>query len=224
MKTRGLPGTFAPTYQELARGQQGRVGHLVDVRHPGLLGLRIASITADTVGAQPLQRVGDPVHVLLDGHHHVGEHRRAARPGDQEQVREAGHRQPEVGARPRGPGLLQRAAAAAADVDRQQGPGHRVEAGGEHDRVDRVLGAARHDPARGDPLDRLGLDVDERDVVPVERLEVVRVDADALAAEREALRGQSFSATAGSCDRLADLVARRTPARCRWPSRPPARR
>ena len=46
--------------------------------------------------AQVGEAVGDPVHVLLDGHDHVAEHRRAARAGDGEEVREAGDGEAEV--------------------------------------------------------------------------------------------------------------------------------
>ena len=60
-----------------------------------------------------------------------------------EQVREAGEAEAEVGARAVGPLVAQRDAVAAADVDREQRAGHRVEAGGEHDRVDLVLALAR---------------------------------------------------------------------------------
>ena len=49
----------------------------------------------------------------------------------------------EVGARAVGPLLAQRAAAAAADVDVEQRAGHGVEAGGEDDAVELVLGVAR---------------------------------------------------------------------------------
>ena len=59
-----------------------------------------------------------------------------------EQVREPGGHEPEVGARARGPFLSQRDAAPAADVDVEQGAGHRVEAGREHDRVELVLRVA----------------------------------------------------------------------------------
>jgi hypothetical protein len=46
------------------------------------------------------------------------------------------HVQAQVGARPGTPGLAQRQAVAPADVHLQQGAGHRIEAGGEHDAVE----------------------------------------------------------------------------------------
>ena len=57
-------------------------------------------------------------------------------PGDDEQVREAGDAEAEVGARTGLPRVREGAPVAAADVDPQQRAGHRVEAGGEHDRVE----------------------------------------------------------------------------------------
>ncbi|MNN59686.1 hypothetical protein D3C81_1748220 [compost metagenome] len=49
------------------------------------------------VGLQVLDAVADPFDVLLDGHHHVGQHGGAFRPGDHEEVREARRRQAQVG-------------------------------------------------------------------------------------------------------------------------------
>ena len=39
-KTRGLPGTLAPMYQEFARGYKRDVGAVLDVLHPAGLGQR----------------------------------------------------------------------------------------------------------------------------------------------------------------------------------------
>src|SRR5712671_6033650 len=47
--------------------------------------------------------VGDPVDVLLDRDDHVAQHRRAARAGDHEHVREAGDGEPEIRVRPVAP-------------------------------------------------------------------------------------------------------------------------
>ena len=92
----------------------------------------------DAVLAHVGDAVGDPLDVLLDGVDHVGQHRRAAGAGDEEQVRETGHRQPEIGLRPLGPGLAEVRAARALDVDGEQRAGHGVEPGREHDGVDLV--------------------------------------------------------------------------------------
>jgi hypothetical protein len=62
MKTRGLPGAFAPGYHELQVGWSLRGGHLVDVGDPGFLGLDALEAPLAQVG----DAVGDPVHVPLD--------------------------------------------------------------------------------------------------------------------------------------------------------------
>ena len=82
---------------------------------------------------------------------HVAEHRRAARPGDDEQVGEAGDRQAEVGARAVRP--LRRASDTPSRPRMsivEQRAGHGVEAGGEDDRVELVLAVRRAHAARRD--------------------------------------------------------------------------
>ena len=150
------------------------------------------------------EAIGDPVDVLLDGDHHVADHRRAAGPGDGEEVRKAGDGDAEVGARPVGPLFPQRAASPAADVDVEQGAGHGVEAGGEDDAVELVLGGPGPHTPWGDRLDRLAAEIDQGDVVAVERVVVVGVDADALGAERIVL-GEERLGDGGVADRGADL-------------------
>ena len=139
MNTRGLPGTLAPMYQELRLGEERERRPPVDVLDPRRPGPRpSASIDGQPVGVEVGDAVGDPVDVLLDRHDHVGEHRRAARAGDREQVREAGGGQAEVGAGPGRPRVAQRTPSRPRDVGREQGAGHGVEAGGEHERVELV--------------------------------------------------------------------------------------
>ena len=147
----------------------------------------------------------DPIRVLLDRGHHVGEHRWAARARDQEQVGEARRADAEIGARPLGPLLAQRAAAGAADVDREQRTGHRVEAGGEHDRVDLVLHAGDAHAPRRDRFDRGLRDVDQRDVRPIERRVVAGIHAQALAADH--LLGRELRRERRIPHYLADLRA-----------------
>src|ERR1700726_4375360 len=70
---------------------QGLAGDLLHVVGP--VGRRLLG-RLDNLGpapARPGQAVADPLYVLLDRNRHVGQHRRAARPGDREQVREPGH-------------------------------------------------------------------------------------------------------------------------------------
>src|SRR3954469_3952880 len=71
-----------------------------------------------------------------------------------------------------------------ADLDFLHGAGHGVEAGGEDDSVERVLGIGRAQPRRRDLLDRLASDVDQADVVAVIRLVVVGIEDEPLGADR----------------------------------------
>jgi hypothetical protein len=63
----------------VGRGVEGDVGAVVDVLHPARLGGLGGLDRLEALLAQVDERVGDPVHVLLDRHHHVRQHRRAAR-------------------------------------------------------------------------------------------------------------------------------------------------
>ena len=56
-----------------------------------------------------------------------------------------------------------------------------LESGREDQAVDAVFGAVHHDAVGSDPLDALALGVDEGDVVAVERLEILVVEARSLA-------------------------------------------
>ena len=143
-------------YQDLALREEGHRGNLVDMRHPRILGGRIewASITLKLSPAQVLEAICNPVDVLLDRHHHVGEYGGAARAGDGEEIWEAGDHEPQIGARSLGPLLFQFRSGPAAYVDAEQGTGHRVEARCEHNTVERVLGVPRLHTPRGDLLDR----------------------------------------------------------------------
>ena len=86
--------------------------------------------------AEVLERAADPLHVVLDAHDHVREHRRALRSVDREQVREPHGLQAEQGVWSVGPRVAEQHAVASADVDAEQRAGHGVETGSEHDEVD----------------------------------------------------------------------------------------
>ena len=187
----GLARHVCPHVPGVGVGVQGDVGAVVDVLDPGRLGGLGGFDHVEAVGAQGVDAVGDPVHVLLDRHHHVRQHRRAPRPGDHEQVGEPLAHQPEVGLGTVGPLVLDRPAPAAGDVDVHDGAGHGVEAGGEHDGVEleRLAGpASGHvlglDAGLGDGADRRGPQVDEPDVGEVVGLVVVGVEAGPLGAHR----------------------------------------
>src|ERR1700731_3842106 len=76
----------------------------------------------------------------------------------------------------------------AADVDLQQRPGHRIEAGREHDRIDCVFLILGPNASRRDRLDRLAADVDQGDIWAVIGLPVAGIDAEPLAADDVARR------------------------------------
>ena len=177
--------------------EQRRVRHLGHVRHPRVLGRGDRLDRRVAVRPQPDDAVPDPLHVLLDGQHHVAEHRRRPRPGDDEHVREPGRGHPEVGARARPTtrpaarprrrrGCRSRTAPRSARRTRSRTRARRA----------RRSGRGLH-AARVDRLDRRRPDVDQRHVRPVEHRVVVVALAQPLRPDRVA-RGQSSSATAGS--------------------------
>ena len=145
---------------------------------PPVLFGRLGSFDAGVITRRHIaDAVGDPFDMLFDGWQHIGQNRRAAGAGDGEQIGEIGHRQAEITARPIGPAVGQTGRADTADVDIAQGPGHRVEPGGDHQHVDLVQGAVDHHAGFGDPLDRRRLDVDQADIVTVIGFEIPRIQA-----------------------------------------------
>ena len=179
---------------------------LVDVRDPGVLGVPIRLDPLRAPAAQHGQAVGDPLHVLLDGEDHVAQHGRAARPGDEEQIGEARRHQPKIGARTRRPLAGQRRAVPPGDGDAGQRARHGVEAGGEDDAVQFVLGLRRLHARGGDGDQGRAAQVHKGDVRAVERLEVAAVHADALGADGIAARGQGVGG-GRVVDQLADAGA-----------------
>src|SRR6267154_3663249 len=171
-------------------GAQRSAGDFADMRHPALLGLGPGLNAAAAFVAQIPDAVRHPFDVLLDRWQHVGEHRGTTRPGDREEVWEAGDTQAEIGLRTLAPLLLECLAANAADVNLQQRPGHGIEAGGENDRIDSVFLTLCPNADRRDGLDRLATDVDQSDIRAVEGFPVTGVDAEPLAADHVAWREQ----------------------------------
>ena len=88
----------------------------------------------------------------------------------------AGDLQAQVVARPRIPHILEGDAVPPAHIHAQQRTGHRIEPGREDDDVHGIFGLGGANPRRGDPLDRRGLHIDQRDVRPIVGLEIVRID------------------------------------------------
>ena len=108
MNTRGLPGTLAPRYQELQPADARIVPSASDQAWAtqSAWASGTGSIVRYPSWREVVEAVRDPLHVLLDGYHHVREHRWAAGAGDGEQVRETRDLQPQHARRPVGPGVL----------------------------------------------------------------------------------------------------------------------
>ena len=69
---------------------QGFIGQLIDVSDLGVLSLLSGLNTGVVMLEHIVDAVGDPLDMLLDAHHHIGRHRRTARPGDGKKVGKAG--------------------------------------------------------------------------------------------------------------------------------------
>ena len=130
--------------------------------------------------------------MLLDRYDHLGFHGWAAGAGDGEHVGEPGDHQTEIGGRPAGPFVRQGGAVADTDVDFFQRAGHRVEAGGEHDRVEFVFIHRRPQAGFRQFHYWIGSRVYQRDVVAVVRFVIIGIEAKALGADRMVLRRQPF--------------------------------
>src|SRR5215472_13515941 len=145
--------------------------------------------------------------MLFDRHRHIRQHRRALRTGDREQVGKTCDREPQIGAGAVRPGVVQRAAAAALDVQGLQRTGERIKAGGEHDDVEFELLAAGTDSLFRDFLDRaVSVGIDQQHAVLVEGLVIVGVQRRSLGAEWVLLRHQLLG-NRRILDHPADLVA-----------------
>lgn len=119
--------------------EEGRVPHGFHMGDPLLLRLHRGLDLLDALAPDVRDALRDPLHVLLDRRHHVGEHRGAQRPRDREEVREPGDCEPKERPGPELPLPLQGDAGFASDVDACEGTGDGVEPGGENDRVDLKL-------------------------------------------------------------------------------------
>src|SRR6516225_777738 len=113
----------------------------------------------------------------------------------------------QIGAGAVGPGVVQRAAAAALDAQGLQRTGERIKAGGEHDDVEFELLAAGTDSLFRDFLDRaVSVGIDQQHAVLVEGLVIVGVQRRSLGAEGVLLRHQLLG-NRRILDHPADLVA-----------------
>ena len=142
--------------------------------------------------------------MVLDGWHHVRQDGGAAGTGNGEQVRETAGHQAEIHAGPRLPGLSERQAVPAADVDAGKRPRHGVEAGREHEVVEPVILAVRRQPVRRDPDDSFLAQRHQLDIGAVVGGVIVVTEAEPLAADR--MTGQQLLRGFGIVDDLPDLV------------------
>ena len=145
-----------------------------------------------------------PFHDLLDDDRNVRVG--ALRSTDHEHVGETGAADPQERLRTAAPLLLELNAVLAADVDLGDRSGDGVEARREHDDVELVVLAPGPQSGLGEGLDRVLADVDQRDVVAVEGLVVVRARRGPLRDVGVATRAQQLGRR-GVVDGLADLLA-----------------
>ena len=89
------------------------------MRNPFFRRLRVRFAAVDGVFAHVADAVGDPLDVLLDRNRHVAKDRRAAGPGDGEQVGKPWHLQAQIGLRAGLPVIAQCHAVPAFDVQTQ---------------------------------------------------------------------------------------------------------
>src|SRR5215212_5303095 len=134
-----LAGDVGPGVPRFGQRIKRGVGYLVDVRHPRILRLGRRFDSLEISLSHKRKTIGNPVDVLLDGHHHVADDGWAAGPGDGEQVRKVRDGDSEIGARPVDPLLAQGASGPTLNVDVEQGASHSIEAGSEDDAVAGVL-------------------------------------------------------------------------------------
>src|SRR6202047_4404627 len=160
MNTRGLPGTLAPIYQELQmeRSEPPATSRTSATQFSSASACASMRLSPSS-HKYPMQSATHSTCCSIDGSMLVSTE---GLPGPV-MVKRLGKRampRPRYVFGPLAPLLLERLAAGAADVDLQQRPGHRIEAGREHDRIDCVFLLLGPNASRRDRLDRLAADVD----------------------------------------------------------------
>ena len=127
--------------------------------------------------------VGDPLDMLLDVHHHIGRHRRTARPGDGKEVGNAGDIEHQVIERSGGPLFAQGHPLAPLDVDLEQSAGHGIETGGEDDDVEIIVRLGSADHPGGDRFNGDCTDIDQQQIGSIEGLEETVINDAAFTAK-----------------------------------------
>ena len=151
---------------------------------PGDLRRLICIHARKTVLSHVCDALGDQVGMVLDGLKHVGQNARAGWTVHRKQVGEARHHQAQIALRAILPRVLKSDATGAGYIEGKQRSGDRIEAGGEHDQVEGIFLLGRLDPRLCDPLNRRFADVDQFNIVAVEGLIIIGVEAEPLGAER----------------------------------------
>src|ERR1700719_2110477 len=184
MNTRGLPGTLAPIYQELQveRSEPPATSRTRATQFSSASACASMRLSPSS-RKYPMQSATHSTCCSIDGSMLVSTE---GLPGPV-MVKRLG-KPAEIRLRALAPLLLERLPAGAADVDLQQRPGHRIEAGREHDRIDCVFLILGPNASRRDRLDRLAADVDQGDIWAVIGLPVAGIDAEPLAADDVARR------------------------------------
>ena len=158
------------------------------------------------LGLHVLQAVRNPLHMLLNGHDDVGQHRRAAGAGDKKEVRKTRCHQAQVSTRPRHPLVLQGLATLATNVNAIQRARYCVVASGKNDAVQRMESGCCANALGNNRYDRRCLQIHQVHMRLVVGCVVVGIDADSLGADGMVGGGQQF----GNCrvfDGTANFVA-----------------
>ena len=172
-----------------------RVNEDVHLFHPRIYRHRRRLKVTEAMVLDVGDGLADPLHRVLDDDGNVRE--RCLRTRDHEQVREAVDSDPEISLGAAGPSVTQSLSVPAMNVHDPQCARPRIKPGGEDQHVELVLvGFGAHTLGR-DPTNRRLTDIDEPDVVPVERFVVRVTKRRALGSERIPF-GQRSSAVTGS--------------------------
>ena len=144
--------------------------------------------------------------MLFNRHQHIGQHRRAGRAGYGEHIGEAMNGNAEIRCRAINPRVDQALAAAPANINPQERAGHCIKAGGVNNGIKRARAFAGLNTVLGNLLNRRAAQIDQRDIVTVIGLIIIRIDARPLGCIRKSFRSQIISRLL-VLHRIADTLA-----------------